>query len=423
MSSCRVSYMVALCAASLLIACGGDSDGGGGDGPCEASDAPAECGAACDESNPCADGFYCGADDTCTAECTGAAEGCADGEECTADGRCESAGDDDGGDGGDGDGGDDEECPAIEVNLTPVVPDVVLLIDQSSSMNAGFPNDGDPTRWDAINLALIGNADDGVVFQLQNGLSMGATLYTSHAGADDVIVDACPFLRSTPEIAVNNAAAIQSLLNTDPDDDTPTGPSIDAVVETFPESDNPHVIVLATDGLPDTCTDPNPGNAVPPGGAITQDAANEVAETAAQDAFAAGVSVIPLSVAPTPEAVAHLQRVANLGAGLAPDEPEATEAEVYEAATPEELIAAFETIVGGIRSCDIDLEDEVDLDRADEGTVILNGEELEYGEDADWFMIDEDTFQLRGAACETYKGPNEVNLSAEFPCGVVVDVD
>jgi hypothetical protein len=96
---------------------------------------------------------------------------------------------------------------------------------------------------------------------------------------------------------------------------------------------------------------------------------------------------------------------------------------VYEASDPDEMITAFQDIIGDVRSCSIDLQKPVDLDRADEGTVILNGTTLTYGDDADWHMVDEDTFELLGGACDTYKSNTEINLSAEFPCGVVVDVD
>ncbi|HKE13586.1 MAG TPA: hypothetical protein VKB80_01890 [Kofleriaceae bacterium] len=429
MFSSRVSFLVALSAASLVIACGSDTNDGGGGGPCDGDQAAPECGATCDDSTPCAAGFYCGTDGTCTAECSGAAEGCADNEECSADGHCVPSGssddgaDDNAGDDSSDDGGDDS-CPAVQVALTPVVPDVVLLLDQSSSMDADFPNSGDPSRWDAMNLALLGPAgNDGVLFQLQDVLNMGVTLYTSHAGGDDLPVGGCPILQNTP-LAVSNAGAIKDVLDANlPDDDTPTGPSIAAVTPTFPQTDNPHVIILATDGLPDTCEDANPGNAAPPGAAITQAQANAVTETATQTAFEAGILTIPLSVAPDQGAIDHLQRVANIGAGLAPDTLPPAAAPVFQASDAEEMVDAFNTIIGGVRSCSIDLEDPVDLDRADEGTVILNGTELTYGDNADWHMVDEDTFELLGAACDTYKSNAQIDLSAEFPCGVVVDVD
>jgi hypothetical protein len=407
------------------MACGGSSSDSG---PCEGDEAPAACEAACDESTPCESGFYCGEDGTCNADCTSEGDQCEDAEECSVDGQCvPGRGDDDGDDGDDGDDdganddGGDQDCPAVEVSLDPVVPEVILLIDQSGSMTEQFPGAPAPgRRWDAIVGALVGANDDGVLFQLQDRLRMGASLYTANGNnADDSISGACPLLDSA-EIADTNAAAIKGLLNTDPIDETPTGPALDSMVASFPPSDSPRVIVLATDGLPDTCEDPNPGNGLPNAADdITQQEANAVTEDAAQAAFEADIQVIPLSVAPNQAAIDHLQRVANLGAGLAPDVKPPLAAPVYQASNSQEMVEAFEEIVGGIRSCEIDLEEPVSLERAEEGTVVLNGEELEYG--TAWEMVDEDTFTLLGATCDAFLETPAVDLTAEFPCGVVVD--
>lgn len=406
MPSYRLTALSAICLSSLLAACGGDDSTNGG--PCDGDAALAGCGAECSASNPCGSGLYCSDDGTCTADCTAAGGECDDGEECSASGQCEPAGSDDGGDNADdgGDNADDggDDCPSVQVDLTPVVPVVTLLIDQSGSMNDGFPNDGDPSRWEAVKAALIGGADDGVLFQLQTSLTMGATLYTSDDGTTQG--GQCPLLE---EVAprINNAAAIAALLEgNEPVEDTPTAESINAVVATFPASDNPRVIVLATDGLPDTCTVPDPETPE----------AQTGAEAAVQAAFAAGIQTFILSVGPD-VAVSHLRRMANAGQGLPPGEPGDR---FFQALNPAQLVAAFEDIVGGIRSCDITVDGTVDLDRADEGTVVLNGTELEFG--TAWEMADEHTIRLLGGACDTFLSANSVELTAEFPCGgVIVD--
>jgi hypothetical protein len=151
-------------------------------------------------------------------------------------------------------------------------------------------------------------------------------------------------------------------------------------------------------------------------------AANAVAETSVVEAFAADITTFALSIGPD-VSQDHLQRLANAGQGIDLDIVGPGAAELFQADSPGELATAFETIVGDIRSCEIDVDGNVDLDRADEGTVILEGETLAYGEKADWFMIDQNTFELLGDACETFKNTADVELSAEFPCGVVVDVD
>ncbi len=409
MLSSRASLLGLACAALLVAACS-DSSGGGGLGPCETDPIPAECDAACDDSTPCAAGYYCGTDGTCTADCTQAGGQCDDGEACNASGQCVPGGDGGGnaGDDGGNDGGGD--CPAVEVNLTAVVPDVMLLLDQSGSMNQGFPNDGDPSRWEALKTALIGPNDgasnDGVAFDLQTRVNkIGATLYTSQNGGPS-----CPQLTAVAASA-SNAPAIKSLLvGHEPVEDTPTGESVDGVAASFPASDNPHVIVLATDGFPDTCAVPDPETAE----------AQAASEAAVQRAFDDhDITTFVLSVGPD-VSDQHLQRVANAGQGLPLDLAQPAAADFYRALDPQQLIGAFQDISAVIRDCNnIAIDGNVDVSRADEGTVVLNGTELTFG--TDWDIVDQNTIKLLGAACETFKSAPTVSLMGEFPCGVVVD--
>jgi hypothetical protein len=71
-----------------------------------------------------------------------------------------------------------------------------------------------------------------------------------------------------------------------------------------------------------------------------------------------------------------------------------------------------------VRSCEIAVDGNVDLSRADEGIVILNGVELVFG--TDWEMQDADTLLLLGAACQTFLDTEDASLTAEFPCGVII---
>ncbi len=340
MFSRSVTLLSALTASLFLVACGGNSgndDDGVGGGPCEADPAPAECDQACSDSAPCPSGYFCDTDNTCSADCTPGGSECASGEECDGNGQCSNGGDDGAND--DDDGGDDE-CPAVEVNLTPVIPLVVLLIDQSGSMTEPLPDPDGPERWDALKAALIGENDDGVLFQLQSSVEMGSTLYTN----TDAPGDACPQLQEVAP-AINNASAIAAQLeDQDPLANTPTAESIDAVTATFPESDNPRVIVLATDGAPDTCADPDAHNAD----------SRALSETAVQNAFTSGLQTFILSVGDELVDVEnHLQRMANAGQGLDLD---AGEAPFFVALDPAGLVTAFENIIGGIRTCEITVD-------------------------------------------------------------------
>jgi hypothetical protein len=261
------------------------------------------------------------------------------------------------------------------------------------------------SRWEAVVSALVD--DGGVVPTLQNSVIFGATLYSSNDGNEG---GSCPIL-TTVDPALANFDPINDLLrNNDPIDETPTGESIQQVILDFanipvdPERPKPRVIVLCTDGEPDTCAQPNPQEGQPE------------AIAAAQAAFTAGIRTYILSVG-NEVGEQHQRDMANAGVGLPIGGAE--QAPFYTANDPAELVAKFDEIVRGIRTCTFELDGNVNLDEASTGEVRLNGTLLTYG--ADWQMIDEDTLELLGDACDTFLDTDVVVLEAEFPCGVIVD--
>jgi hypothetical protein len=367
---------------------------------------PAACNTSCNPApgspSACPSGFHCSADSKCDISCTQAGGECGTGFVCTADGTCISDG---------VDAGviiDAPDCPAIHFTAKKVTPVVELLLDQSGSMTQGYPNNGDPQRWTALQNALTDKAG-AVVKALAPSVIFGSTLYSCENTGP------CPVLQVVPR-ALNNFAAIkQQLDNNVPDNNTPTGESIDAVVTDFamnPPADPmaPKIIVLATDGLPDTCTDHNP-----PAGA-RQLAANASTEAAAQRAYAAGIKLFFLFVGTASEAGNHPQRMANAGAGK--DLATGTE-KFFEATDPATMTAAFNTIIGGVVSCDLTLSGAVNQSDGPNGTVTLNGMPLVYT--TDW-TLDPDglTVHLKGAACDALKASANPTVDATFPCGAII---
>jgi hypothetical protein len=347
----------------------------------------------------CPAGFHCSPDGKCDTVCTQTGNECGDGYSCTADGYCFSNG---------GSGGPpiDVNCPAVHVTATPTTPTVELLLDQSSSMNRTY---GNTTRWDAMRTALVGNTNTtGVVKQLESKVAFGATLYTWQTGP-------CPQLTTTGQgRKLDNFTAIQQLLtNNNPIDNTPTAASIDAVRLDFaahrPAPDSPPIIVLATDGLPDTCQNPNPSS-------TEQAAVNTVTVQAAQAAFTAGIKLFFLFVGDATQAGTHPQQMANAGAGL---DPVTGKAPYYVATNPAELTAAFNTIIGGVLSCDLQLNGTVSAGDAPNGTVVVNGMTLTYG--TDWSLdANGVTIHLLGNACTMLKTTPASTVDATFPCGAVI---
>ena len=288
--------------------------------------------------------------------------------------------------------GPDAACPAVHFMATQVTPSIQLLIDRSGSMDTALPNTN-TSRYQAMHDALVGGT--GVVNALQNKVYFGASLFTADSP--------CPRLYSQGRTMMN-AASIKSLIESQsPNGNTPTAPSIDAVVADFaanpPPMGSPPVIVLATDGLPNSCNS----------------STDTTAETviAAKAAYTAGIRLFVLGIAGVNDN--FLQQVANAGAGVQQNQPNAP---YYTANSPAQLQAAFQQIIGGVVSCDLSLNGTIDTNQASSGTVTLNGMTLTYG--TDWTLVNGNTLELQGAACDTLKSSSNPTVDASFPCGSVI---
>lgn len=288
-------------------------------------------------------------------------------------------------------------CADVQVMVEPETPTIMLLVDQSGSMTSDFSG---MQRWDAVYGTLM-DPVDGVIKPLESEIRFGLTLYTSENGDDGPM---CPMLTEVPP-ALDNYAAMDAVFGpAKPVDETPTGESLDAVatkLAAFPEP-GPKAIVLATDGEPDTCAEPNPQNGQPE------------ALAAAQNAYAMGIKTYILSVG-TEVGEDHLQEMANAGVGLDPQDP--MKAPFWVALDAQDLADAFDQIVGGFVSCTLELDGIVDLDDFCEGTVLLDGVPLECP--VDWELIDEQHIEILGEACDILQDGDAHTLEANFPCGTV----
>jgi hypothetical protein len=372
LSSRAILASAVVASAAALGACSSDPDiippGGSGGA---AAHSPAEC----QQDSDCGAGMACGDDGACFPVLHG-----------------------DGGAGGSGSGGG---CADVEVSFAPVVPTVVLLIDQSGSMTASYPGGN---RWDVLYDALM-DEQTGVVKALEGDVRFGLALYTSHDGSAG---GTCPALTEV-EIALDNHAAIDAIYGAaSPEDETPTGESLAQVTEALEAFDEPgpKIVILATDGEPDTCAQPNPQNG------------QAVAIAAAEDAYARGIQTYILAVG-NEVGADHLQDMANAGAGLPVGGDD--DAAFYQPQTQAELVDAFSGIIDGQRSCVLTLDGEVDPDRADEGEVYLDGDLIGYNDPDGWRLNGPSEIELLGASCDAIKtGAHEV--TGNFPCGAVVDV-
>jgi hypothetical protein len=277
------------------------------------------------------------------------------------------------------DSGGGLECPEVAEILLPQVPTVQLVVDQSGSMNRDF---GATSRWGAIESTLVG--DDGVVTRLQSRVRFGLSLYSTEGSTCPRVVGFAPRLDAGQDIAGMFA-------DNEPLSETPTGESIREALDTLLEDtwQGDKVFVLATDGEPDTCEIPNPENDEEV--AIARGAVLD----AVRDAHDAGIRTFVISVGDE-IAEDHLQEVANVGVGAQAGEPDAP---FYVALNQAELVAAFEEIITGIRSCRIDLPSPLTPDLAPSCTVQINTDVSVYDDPDGWRLDGQDAIELQGQSC------------------------
>ncbi len=397
---------------SVVAWAGCDCEGMAPRGPCGDESPPAGCGQACSSAAPCPGGLFCGAG-RCTAECAdGTDHECTGGRVCGPQGRCISAETDAGPmivedapfvmvDAYLGDvPAPDNTCASVMLDATRVIPNVLLVVDRSGSMQTNEFSPG-VTRWDALEGALFDPAS-GLVTGLESSVRFGIAMYSN----DDRAMG-CPDLY-TVGCTLNNAESIEAeyTLRTPPRGETPTGQSISAVLgridELVPDrsATSPTFFVLATDGEPDLCED---------GAALDEGRAASVAATG--EAFGLGINTYVVSVG-AEVSTTHLQDVANAGVGM-------TGAPFYVATDTAGLVSALRTIIRGVASCDVVLEGMVEPTLACEGTVRLGADALDCG--TDWMLLpDGHTIRLVGAACDRLQSAGET-LTASFPCEAILE--
>jgi hypothetical protein len=415
-------------------------------------------GEACSANKPCKEGLTCSSVGRCSVPCQPGATGvCEGGKACRTDATCPTDKDIDLGMGGSGNGVGGESngtagassCIDVDVDFTPQIPTVLLLIDRSGSMtdeknfdkavqaavddgtytlgecpmtryqgrNIPDPNDW---RWNVVRDVLM-SPTKGIVKPLEDRVRFGLSLYSSQNGSikpgtgKPVELDptrACPELINVPIALGNHQAMFDQFKCSDIALDTPTGESLEAArntLKTFTET-GPKLIVLATDGEPDSCSCPNFDNSsrvldecLLPGAA---DGVKAAVEKKAEEIHGDGITVHVINVS-TPENDTlreHLQRVADAGGGA-----------VYPGFSPGALTEAFEDIINGARSCVIDLDGEIASGKESSGTVTLDGNELTLDDDDGWRVNSPSQIELLGEACETIK-QGEHDIDIKFPC-------
>jgi hypothetical protein len=376
-------------------------------------------------------GLFCSTEGKCSKQCGQLlGQACEDGLECSSDGRCTepgAAGPSGGSNGGFGnsDAGvpapgtagtagtappQPNVCADTRVNATRLTPTVILIIDQSSSMDEDFQ--GGTTRWQTLKDFLLAQDPDGLIADLQGQVNFGLAMYSAESAPDGGLpLGECPIV-TTVAPGPDNFEAIRAVYEpAGTIEDTPTGDSIDKIIDDLglatpdPDAqDDPIVFILATDGEPDRCEELDPQNG------------QDEAIAAVERAFSLGIRTFIISVGEGTVSAEHQQAVANAGLGVQPGEPDA---EYWEAGNDASLRAALTEIVGGQLGCDVQLNGSVEGGDACLGKVMLNGSMLPCDDPDGWELTSPNTIRINGAACDSLKSTDFV-LEVSFPCSVKV---
>ena len=297
-------------------------------------------------------------------------------------------------------------CEAVNLDVDQLRPTVILLVDQSGSMYSSYPDRDSPqSRWTVVRQALL-DPTTGVVKSLAQSMQFGVTFYTSNNGFSG---GACPIL-SEVHAATGNYASISLLYDqTSPGDDTPTGPAISQVVRELQTSGRkgPAVILVVTDGDPDTCTVPDPQMGQP-----------EAIEAAAT-AHAAGIDLYVLGVSSDVSSF-KLQELANAGRGKPIEAQWGVDAEAAEPFKASNdvvgLTAQFRDILARVPLCEVELDRDVGADEMLRGSVAVDGKPLAYASPDGFVLTDPRHLQVVGKACDSLRASGkrlEVRISCE----------
>jgi hypothetical protein len=298
-------------------------------------------------------------------------------------------------------------CEAITLTIDELRPTVTLLVDQSGSMRSRFPTrESEQTRWSIVRQALL-DPMSGVVRGLEQSMQFALAFYTSHNGFSS---GTCPIL-SEVRAATGNYEAIRTLYDSvAPDDDTPTGAAIAQVVSEIQAStrQGPQVILLVTDGDPDTCEVPDPQTDA---GQLQAIAAATAAQAADIDFYVLGISADISGD--------KLQQLANAGQGKRLDalwgaDPDA--AEPYQATSDVAgLTAQLRNILARVPLCEVALDRDVSSEEIVDGKVMLDGKQLIFGATDGFQLVDSRHLSITGKACDDLRAKGK-RLSVRISC-------
>jgi hypothetical protein len=91
-------------------------------------------------------------------------------------------------------------------------------------------------------------------------------------------------------------------------------------------------------------------------------------------------------------------------------------ATVFNPSDPEQLKADIAGVVGSTRSCVYTMNEEVDLEKAYLGTVLVNDVVARFEDEDGWRMNSPSELELLGASCIAVKTTINPDVYISFPC-------
>jgi hypothetical protein len=334
-------------------------------------------GTGCSGDTDCPAGQHCGSwSGECVPEggCV-VSEDCEGGQVCQ-DGMCVIGG----------------ECGAQEFELTKVVPNVMIVLDRSGSME-GDVQDSDKNRWEVAKDAI-----NKLVTTFNEEIRFGLVTYSACVG------NGCSAGTIVVPIAEFNGGPIQQFLADkgngylcdSGDPETSTGNTLKALVgePQVQDATRANAVLLITDGNESGECQGNTNGAA-----------------AAAELFAQAISVRTYAVGFADGILGSLAEIATNGGTMTP----------YNANNPASLELALDAIAGAVVSCTFEL----DFVPEDPNEIYVFFEDMVPGIANDpqngWtYDPNTNTISFHGTACESLKNGGVVDVDVVFGCDVPI---
>jgi hypothetical protein len=304
-----------------------------------------------------------------------------------------------------------EVCESIDISTGSVAPDVLIVLDRSSSMKTDMVN-----RWDPSVSGLT-----NVTAKLQSQIRFGLMAFPGGGAAMEGGGRGCAAGTLDVPIDIDNAAPIATMLqNYQLVGTTPTASTLEAAHKVLKTRKPPAdmgalgapYIVLVTDGAPN-CSDDDRNGLFGGGGPADFDQMAFEASVAAIKSMAKdGIKTFVLGYDANDNAQLKMSLDAMAVAGDTGD------TEHHEIENEVELVEAFTAIAGKAVSCDFTLSAAPN----DPSYVLVKvgGEQLNYGDPNGWILSDDKlTLTLQGDACGKLPKVAGSHVSVKVQCTVV----